>query len=109
MSRAHGLLTASVVRSSHATPARRRGQPCTEADQTAADPLISARIVFKRAEPLLKFYVQAWKQELVQQGIDQSNVILDLLNRGVITISQVDTEATVEHFRQMLGRWGVPH
>ena len=42
MSVEHGLPTASVVRSSQATPARRRGQPCTEADQTAADPLISA-------------------------------------------------------------------
>jgi putative transposase len=53
MSVEHGLPTASVVRSSRATPARRRGQPCTETDQTAADPLISDRIVFKEAEPLL--------------------------------------------------------
>lgn len=36
-----GLPTASVVRSSQATPARRRGQPCISANQPAADPLIS--------------------------------------------------------------------
>jgi Fic family protein len=36
-----GLPTASVVRSSQATPARRRGQPCIAANQPAADPLIS--------------------------------------------------------------------
>ncbi len=36
-----GLPTASVVRSSQATPARRRGQPCIADHQPAADPLIS--------------------------------------------------------------------
>lgn len=49
-----GSVTAPVVRSSQATPTRRRGQPCTEADRPAADPLISDRIVFRRAEPLLR-------------------------------------------------------
>ncbi len=54
MSIEHGLPTASVVRSSQATPARRRGQSLHHtAIQTAADPLISARIVFEQAEPRL--------------------------------------------------------
>ena len=36
----NGLPTASVVRSSQATPARRRGQPCRIASLTAENPLI---------------------------------------------------------------------
>ena len=40
LSDAHGLPTASVVRSSQATPARRRGQPCRVASSTAENPLI---------------------------------------------------------------------
>ena len=38
--REHGLPTAAVVRSSQATPARRRGQPCRIASLTAENPLI---------------------------------------------------------------------
>jgi hypothetical protein len=48
-----GLPTASVVRSSQATPARRRGQPCIAANHPQPIHLSHPRLVFKRAEPPL--------------------------------------------------------
>jgi IS5 family transposase len=71
----HGLPTASVARSSQATPARRRGQPCTPQNQPAADPLISPLGCVQTTGATSVVFADAGYQGVAKRPENQGNTI----------------------------------